>query len=175
MIERVGGVYARETKLTVIGDMLNVGDTAPDFEVADNFFSPEMVSFSESAGKVRLINVVPSLNTDICDAQTRRFDQEVGSYGDAVVYYTISVDLPLAQQNWCAGAGVENVKMVSDYRKMSFGTAYGTYIKELRFEQRAVFIVDADDIIRYAEYVPQIGQHPNYDAALTTLKEVVGK
>ena len=153
---------------------IQIGDPAPDFKLADNFFSPKLVSFSESAGKVRLINVVPSLNTDICDAQTRRFDQEVSSYGDAVVYYTISVDLPLAQQNWCSGADVENVKMLSDHREMSFGRAYGTYIKELRFEQRAVFIVDADDIIRYAEYVPQIGQHPNYDAVLATLKEVVG-
>ncbi len=92
-----------------------------------------------------------------------------------MVYYTVSVDLPIAQQNWCTGAGVENVKMVSDHRTMSFGTAYGTYIKELRIEQRAVFIVDADNIIRYAEYVPQIGQHPDYDAALAALKEVVGK
>jgi len=174
MIERVGGVYARELSLTVIGDMLKAGDPAPDFRLADNFFSPELVSLSDSAGKVRLINVVPSLNTDICDAQTRRFDQEIGSYGDAVVYYTISVDLPLAQQNWCNGSGVENVKMLSDHREMSFGSAYGTYIKELRFEQRAVFIVDANDTIRYAEYVPKIGQHPDYDAALVALKEVVG-
>lgn len=173
-IERPGAVTHRGNSFTVIGPELKVGDKAPAVELASQLFSPDMVSLAESAGKIRLINVVPSLATGICDAQTKRFNEEIAQYGDQVVGYTVSVDLPVAQANWCTAAGVERLKMLSDYRDMAFGTAYGTYIKEVRVEQRAVFIVDANDTIRYAEYCPQIGQHPNYEAALAALKEVVG-
>jgi thiol peroxidase len=174
MIERPGDVTHRGRPLTVLGDKLKVGDKAPNFEVVTNLFSPEIVTLADSAGKVRLISVVPSLDTGTCDAQTRRFNQEISQYGDNVIGYTISVDLPPAQQRWCGNAGVERIQTLSDYRSMSFGDAYGTHIKEVRVEQRAVFIVDADDTIRYVEYVPEISQHPDYDAALTALKDVVG-
>ncbi len=174
MIERVGDVISKGNPLTVLGNKLKVGDKAPHFALSNNLFSMDMVTLQDSAGKVRLINVVPSLNTRICDAQTRRFDEEVAKYGDNVVAYTVSVDLPVAQQNWCTSAGVNKMQMLSDYRQMSFGSAYGTYIKELRIEQRAVFIVDADDVVRYVEYVPQIGQHPDYEAALAALQQVAG-
>jgi thiol peroxidase len=157
-----------------MGDVLKVGDQAPDFALPNNLFSTNTVSLAESAGKVRLISVVPSLNTSICDAQTRRFSEAVGKYGDAVAAYTISVDLPIAQQAFCSTAGIDNILMLSDYRDMSFGTAYGTYIKELRIEQRSVFVVDGDGVVRYVEYCPQIGQHPDYEAALAALKEVAG-
>jgi len=174
MIERPGDVTLKGSPLTVLGQKLKVGDKAPDFEAANNLFSPKMVSIAESAGKVRLINVVPSLNTGICDAQTRRFNEEVGRYGEKVAGYTVSVDLPIAQASWCEAAGIKNIQMLSDYRDMAFGLAYGTYIKDLRIEQRAVFIVDAKGVIRYVEYVPEIAQHPNYETALAALKEVVG-
>lgn len=174
MIERPGDVTRKGNRFTVIGPKLKVGDKAPDFKLVNNLFSTETISLAGSTGKVRLINVVPSLNTRICDAQTRRFSQEIAQYSDRVVAYTISVDLPVAQANWCSAAGVENMQMLSDYRDMSFGSAYGTYVKELRIEQRCVFVVDAADTIRYAEYVPEISQHPDYDAALAALKEVVG-
>lgn len=174
MIERLGDVISKGNPLTVLGNKLKVGDKAPNFALSNNLFSMDMVTLQDSAGKVRLINVVPSLNTRICDAQTRRFDEEVAKYGDNVVAYTVSVDLPIAQQNWCTSAGVDKMQMLSDYRQMSFGSAYGTYIKELRIEQRAVFIVDADDVVRYVEYVPQIGQHPDYEAALAALQQVAG-
>ena len=174
MFERPGDVTHKGVPLTVIGKKLQAGDKAPNFVAADSLFSPKMVSFAETGGKVRLISVIPSLNTGICDAQTRRFNEEIGKYGDKVAGYTVSVDLPIAQASWCEATGIENIKMLSDYREMSFGAAYGTYIKELRIEQRSVFIVDANDTIRYAEYVPQIGQHPDYEAALTALKQVVG-
>ena len=174
MIERPGDVTHRGRPLTVLGDKLKVGDKAPDFEVVTNLFLPEIVTLADSAGKVRLISVVPSLDTGTCDAQTRRFNQEISQYGDNVIGYTISVDLPPAQQRWCGNAGVERIQTLSDYRSMSFGNAYGTHIKEVRVEQRAVFIVDADDTIRYVEYVPEIAQHPDYEAALAALKEVVG-
>jgi thiol peroxidase len=174
MIERPGDVTHRGRPLTVLGDKLKVGDKAPDFEVVTSLFLPEIVTLADSAGKVRLISVVPSLDTGTCDAQTRRFNQEISQYGDNVIGYTISVDLPPAQQRWCGNAGVERIKTLSDYRSMSFGNAYGTHIKEVRVEQRAVFIVDADDTIRYVEYVPEISQHPDYEAALAALKDVVG-
>jgi thiol peroxidase len=174
MTERVGGVTFKGNPLTVLGDQLKVGDKAPDFEVVDNLFSPNNVTLADSAGKVRLISVVPSLNTGICDAQTRRFNEEIGDYGDRVVGYTVSVDLPVAQSQWCEGAGVKNLHMLSDYRTMSFGDAYGTHIKGLRIEQRAIFIVDEDNTIRYVEYIPEIAQHPDYETALAALQEIAG-
>lgn len=174
MTERFGDVTHRGRPLTVLGPKLQPGDKAPNFELANNLFSTETVSLADSAGKVRLISVVPSLDTGICDAQTRRFNEEISKFGDNVICYTISVDLPPAQKRWCGNAGVERVETLSDYRSMSFGNAYGTHVKEVRVEQRAVFVVDADDTIRYVEYVPEISQHPNYEAALEALKEVVG-
>lgn len=175
MTERFGGVTSRGKPLTVIGSILQPGDPAPNFALPDNMFSTDTVSLAGSAGKVRLINVVPSLNTGICDAQTRRFSEAIGQYGDSVAAYTISVDLPVAQKQWCDSAGIDNLQMLSDYRDMSFGSAYGTHIKEIRIEQRAVFVVDGDGVVRYAEYVPEIGQHPDYDAALAALKETVSQ
>ena len=125
---------------------------------------------ANTAGKVRLISVVPSIDTSVCDMQTRRMNEEATRLGENVVVLTVSVDLPQAQKRWCGAAGVERVQMLSDYLDMSFGKAYGTYVPALRIEQRSLFVVDAGDIIRYAEYVPVIGQHPNYEAALEVLK-----
>ena len=172
MTERPGGVTSKGKPLTVSGKELKVGDKAPNFELLANDLSP--VTLADSAGKVRLISVVPSLDTGICDAQTRRFNEEISKFGDNVIGYTVSVDLPYTQARWCGAAGVKRVQTLSDHRDMSFGDAYGTHVKELRQEQRSVFIVDADDTIRYVEYVPEIAQHPDYDAALAALKEVVG-
>ena len=159
----------------MLGNKLKAGDKAPNFELSNSLFSTDTVSLQDSAGKVRLINVVPSLNTRICDAQTRRFDEEIAKFGDNVVAYTVSVDLPIAQMNWCSSAGVTRLQMLSDYRQMSFGSAYGTYIKELRIEQRSVFVVDGDDIVRYVEYVPEISQHPDYEAALAALQQTASQ
>lgn len=170
--ERVGGVTFKGQPLTVIGPQLKPGDRAPDFRLLDNDLNE--VTLADSAGKVRLISVVPSLDTSICDLQTRRFNEEAANFGPDVVVLTVSVDLPFAQKRWCGAAGVERVQTLSDHRDMNFGDAYGTHIKELRLEQRAVFVVDREGIIRYAEYVPEVAQHPNYDAALAALKEVVG-
>ena len=172
MTEREGGATFKGNPLTVMGDQVAVGDKAPDFELVGNDLST--VTLGDSAGKVRLISVVPSLDTGICDAQTRRFNEEIANLGDNVVGYTISADLPFAQSRWCGNAGVENVITLSDHRDMNFANAYGTHVKELRLEQRAVFVVDGDGTIRYAEYVPEIAQHPDYDAALAALKDVAG-
>jgi thiol peroxidase len=171
-IERRNAVIFKGKPQTVIGAQLKVGDKAPAFKLLANDLSE--VTLADSAGKVRLISVVPSLDTSVCDLQTRRFNQEAAGFGPNVAVLTVSVDLPYAQKRWCGAAGVERVQTLSDHRDMGFGDVYGTHIKEIRLEQRSVFVVDDHDVIRYVEYVPEVGQHPNYDAALAALKEVAG-
>lgn len=170
MTERFGAVTLKGTPQTVRGEQLKVGDKAPNFTLTANDFS--QVTLDDSKGKVRLISVVPSLFTGICDAQTRRFNQEAASLGDNVAILTVSVDFPPSQRQWCGAAGVDQVQTLSDHKDMNFGDAYGTHILEQRWEQRSIFVVDADDVLRYVEYVPEIGQHPDYEAALTAVREI---
>jgi len=171
--ERLGAVTSRGNPLTVIGDPLKVGDKAPNFKLTAADFS--QVSLADSAGKIRLISVIPSLDTGICDAQTRRMNEEAGRLGEDVVVITVSAEHPLNQKRWCGAAGVDKVQVLSDHMDMNFGRAYGTYIKELRLEQRSIFVIDKDDTIRYIEYVPEISQHPNYEAALTAVRRLTGE
>jgi len=168
---RFGAVTSKGRPLTVLGEVVKVGDKAPDFTLTANDWRP--VTLSDSAGKVRLISVVPSLETGICDAQTRRFNEEASALGDQVVVLTVSADLPMAQKRWCGAAGVERVQTLSDHYSMSFGNAYGTHIQETRIEQRSIFVVDANDTLTYVEYVPEIGQHPDYEAAIAAVKAAV--
>jgi len=154
--------------VTLVGDEVKVGDHAPDFTVLANDLSP--VTLKDSEGKIRLFSVVPSLDTGVCDAQTRRFNEEAANLGDNVVIYTVSVDLPFAQKRWCGVAGIDAVQTVSDHRDLSFGEAYGVYIQELRLLARAVFVVDANDKVTYVEYVPEATDHPNYEAAIEAVK-----
>src|SRR5262249_2769738 len=144
-----------------------VGQKAPDFSVVAGDLSP--VTLAASKGKTRLIISVPSLDTPVCDAETRRFNEESAKL-PGVETLVISVDLPFAQGRFCHTAGIKNVKTLSDYRDVSFGKAFGTLIKELRLLSRAVFIVDPSDTVQYVEYVKEVGSHPNYDAALNALK-----
>jgi thiol peroxidase len=171
--ERIGAVTLAGKPLTVLGSQLAVGDKAKDVELNSEGFDTMRFLLASTAGKVRLINVVPSLGTGICDMQTRRFNQEVSNLGDQVVMVTVSADLPFAQQEWCAARGVDRVIMLSDHRDMAFGDAYGTHIKQLRVEQRSVFVVDQDDVVRYVEYVPEIAQHPDYDKALEAVRALL--
>lgn len=161
-----------DTTFNVSGNRLSVGDKASDVTLADGLVTSYSL-LGDSSGKVRLVSVVPSIDTGICDAQTRRMNEEASSLGEQAVVLTVSADLPMAQARWCGAAGVENVKMLSDYKDMAFGEAYGTKIDELRLDQRAIFIIDGDDMVRYVEYVPEIAQHPDYDAALSALKALV--
>lgn len=170
MNERHGDVTMKGRACTVLGPRLKPGDQAPEVTLNDKGFDGSAKLLESSAGKVRLISVVPSIGTGICDAQTRRFNEEAASLGEDTVVITVSADLPFHQQEWCAARGVDRVVMMSDHRGMAFGNAYGTHVKELRVEQRAVFVVDQEGFVRYAEYVPQIGQHPDYDAALEALR-----
>lgn len=156
--------------LTLLGPELKAGDKAPDFEVRGNDLS--VVKFSDFAGKKCIISSVPSLDTSVCDTQTRRFNEEAGKLGDDVKVLTISMDLPFAQKRWCGAAGVENVIALSDFDKASFGESYGLLVKEVRLLARAVLVVDSEGVIRHIEIVPEIASEPDYEAALEELKKL---
>ena len=167
--ERKGVVTFKGNPLTLVGLEITVGAKAPDFEVLAQDLST--VTLATSQGKVRLISIVPSLDTPVCDAQTRRFNQEAAKLPNVEIL-TISMDLPFAQKRWCGVAGIDKVKVLSDHRDASFGKAYGVLIKELRLLARAIFIVDGGGTVRYVEYVPEVASHPNYDAALAAVRKL---
>ena len=171
MEERTGIITMKGNPLTLMGKGLNVNDPAPDFEVLDNDLSP--VKPSAYAGKVCVISSVPSLDTPVCDMETRRFNEEAGRLGEDVAILTISMDLPFAQKRWCGAAGVDRVITLSDHRDASFGTAYGVLIKELRLLSRAVFVVDRDGTIRYIQIVDEITDEPDYEAVLDAVGKLV--
>ena len=171
MRERPDAVTFKGTPLTLVGSEVTVGEPAPDFTALDNDLSP--VSLSSFKGKVCVISSVPSLDTPVCDAETRRFNQEADRLGDSVVVLTVSADLPFAQKRWCAAAGVERVKTISDHRELAFGHAYGVVVKELRLLARAVFVVDTDGVLRYTQLVREIADEPDYDAVLSEVKKLV--
>jgi thioredoxin-dependent peroxiredoxin len=156
--------------LTLIGNEVRVGEIAPDFQVLANDLKP--VRLSDYKGKICVISAVPSLDTPVCDAQTRRFNVEAGRLGEDVQILTVSMDLPFAQGRWCGAAGVDKVKTVSDHRDASFGEAYGMLIQELRLLARGVFIVDRDGKLRYTQYVTEITQEPDYQDVLRALKQI---
>jgi len=156
--------------VTLLGNEVKVGDQAPDFKVLNN--SLQEVTLADSEGTVRLISVVPSIDTGVCDQQTRRFNEEAAKL-DGVSILTVSVDLPFAQSRYCAANGIDKVQILSDHRDLSFGMAYGVVIKELRLLTRAVFVIDRNNQIRYVEYVPEVTNHPDYDKALQAVKQLV--
>ena len=168
MVERSGEVTMKGNSLTLVGPALKVGDKAPDFLVLNNDLAP--VRLSEYRGKVCVFSSVPSLDTPVCDMETRRFNQEAGNLGQDVVILTISMDLPFAQKRWCGAAGVDKVITLSDHRDASFGSAYGVLIKELRLLARSVFVVDREGVIRYIQLVRELTQEPDYEAVLKAVK-----
>lgn len=157
----------RGNPMPLQGEALAAGQKAPDFTLTGVDMKP--VTLAETAGSVRIVNVLPSLDTPVCDAQTRRFNEEAVKDGKVKVL-AISRDLPFAQKRWCAAAGVENVLTLSDYRDGSFGASWGVMIEPLLIHSRAVFVLDPENNITYAEYVPEMSQHPDYDAALAAAK-----
>jgi len=166
-MERAGATTLRGNPLTLVGPELKPGDTAPDFETVDG--SLKAVTLKDTGSGVRIISVVPSLDTPVCDAQTKRFNEEAAKM-PGVDIITVSMDLPFAQKRWCGAFGVDKVKMLSDHKEGSFGSHYGTLIKELRIESRAIFVIGADNTIRHAEYVKEVADHPNYEAALAAAR-----
>ncbi|GAA3400849.1 thiol peroxidase [Paenibacillus hodogayensis] len=154
--------------INLIGTEIKVGDKAPNFTVNKNLVTE--ATLADYAGKIKLISVVPSLDTGVCDQQTRRFNEEAAKLGDNVVILTISVDLPFAQARWCGAAGVDKVETLSDYKSKSFGQAYGVLIEELQLLMRSIFVIDANDTVQYVEYLGEMTEHPNYEAAINAVK-----
>ena len=166
-MERTGATTLKGNPLTLIGPELKTGDIAPDFHVVDIGLKP--VSLQDTGNNVRIISVIPSLDTPVCDAQTKRFNEEASKLSNVSII-TVSMDLPFAQKRWCGAFGVDNVKMLSDHVDGSFGASYGTLIKELRIESRAIFVLDPHNKIRHVEYVKEVADHPDYEAALSAAK-----
>ncbi|MEK3909723.1 thiol peroxidase [Paenibacillus sp. FSL H7-0331] len=169
--ERTGVATLKGNPITLVGNEVKVGDKAPDFTVNKNLL--EQATLADYAGKVKLISVVPSLDTGVCDAQTRRFNEEAAKLGDNVVVLTISVDLPFAQARWCGAAGIDKVITLSDYKNHSFGLAYGVLIKEIHLLMRSIFVLDANDNVQYVEYLGEMTEHPNYENAIEAVKKLV--
>lgn len=157
--------------VTLSGPVPSAGQKAPEFTALDTDLSP--VSLKDYQGKYVFISVVPSLDTGVCDAQTRRFNDEAVQFSDAVVVLTISMDLPFAQKRWCGAAGIDRVITLSDHRDADFGISYGVLIKELRLLNRSIFVLDKDHTIVYKEIVSENTDHPNYDAALDALRKLI--
>jgi thiol peroxidase len=166
-MERPGATTLKGNPLTLIGPELKAGDKAPDFNLVDNGL--KNVTLADTGNNVRILSVVPSLDTPVCDAQTKRFNEEAAKL-PGVDILSVSMDLPFAQKRWCGAFGVDKVKMLSDHRDGSFGSHYGTLIKELRIESRAIFVLDRNNTVRHAEYVKEVAEHPNYDAALSAAR-----
>ncbi|MEO5926182.1 MAG: thiol peroxidase [Bryobacteraceae bacterium] len=166
-MERTAATTLMGNPFTLLGPELKAGDKAPNFTALDSGLKP--VDLAATGDGVRIFSVVPSLDTPVCDMQTKRFNDESGKLGDVKIY-TISMDLPFAQKRWCGAFGVDHVVMLSDHKDASFGEAYGTLIKELRILSRAIFVVDKSNTIRYVEYVKEVSEHPNYDAAVAAAK-----
>ncbi len=169
--EREAAVLFKGNPATLLGSEVKVGDMAPDFRVVDNGLQP--VTLATAAGKIRLVAVVPSLDTPVCDAMTRQFNQDVANLPDSVVVYTISVDLPFAQKRWCGNAGIDKVQTLSDYQDRSFGLNYGLLLKDLKLLARAVYVIDQNNKVVYVELVPEVTAEPNYIAALDAVKKLL--
>lgn len=155
--------------LTLVGERPRAGQPAPNATLLDNDLNE--VKLSDFEGKTQILSVAPSLDTPVCDAQTRRFNQEASRLGDVVIL-GISMDLPFAQKRWCAAAGIEAVKTLSDHREAEFGLAYGLLIKELRLLARAVIVLDSRGTVRYVQVVPEITNEPDYDTVLAAVAEL---
>ena len=171
MEKRTGVVTFAGNPIALLGKEVKVGDKAPAFTLLDNGLGEK--TLADYAGKVKVISVVPSLDTGVCDAQTRWFNQNVSKLGDNVVVLTVSVDLPFAQKRWCGAAGIDQVETLSDHRDLSFGENYGFILEGLRLLSRGIIVIDKDDVVRYVEYVPEVTSAVNFDAAEAATKALV--
>jgi thiol peroxidase len=174
MQKRANAVTFKGNPLTLVGPQLKPGDRAPDFACVTGGL--EVASLEKTPARARLFSVVPSLDTPVCSQQTKKFDETLGSYKDRLSCYTISLDLPFAQKRFCSAENISNMQTLSDVHNHSFGQNYGVLIEGLPFPllSRAVFVVDKAGKITYAEYVPEVASHPNYDNALAAVKAAVG-
>lgn len=171
MTERPSAITFKGNPMTLLGDEVSAGQVAPRFSAVGHDLKP--VDLGAYRGKIVIISSVPSLDTPVCDIQTKRFNEEVGKLGEDVVLLTVSMDLPFAQKRWCADAQAKNVVTLSDYKDRAFGSAFGLYIKELGLLARAVYVIDRDGVVNYAQLVPEIAQQPDYDAVLSAVKSIM--
>ena len=171
MEKRTGVVTFAGNPIALLGKEVKVGDKAPAFTLLDNGLGEK--TLADYAGKVKVISVVPSLDTGVCDAQTRWFNQNVSKLGENVVVLTVSVDLPFAQKRWCGAAGIDRVETLSDHRDLSFGENYGFILEGLRLLSRGIVVIDKDDVVRYVEYVPEVTSAVNFEAAEAATKALV--
>jgi len=167
--ERKAAVTMRGNPMTLVGPELKSGQSAPGFNSVGKGMAP--VALDQFKGKVKIIASIPSIDTPVCDAETRRFNEEAAKLPGDVQVLTISMDLPFAQARWCGAAGVEKVTTLSDWRGAEFGQKYGALIKELHLLTRAVFVLDRNDKLVHVEYVKEIAEHPNYEAALAAARK----
>ena len=171
MQERNGIITFKGNPMTLLGPELQTGATAPDFRVVDTALAPR--TLADFAGSIKIISSVPSLDTPVCDTETRRFNAEAASLPGNVVVLTVSLDLPFAQKRWCGAAGIDRVTTLSDYQERSFALNYGLLIKELKLMARAVLVIDASDRISYLQLVPEVTSEPDYTAALAAVRAVL--
>ncbi len=167
-VERSGAVTFKGEPMTLVGNEVKVGDPAPEFSVTGTDMSA--MTLADTKGKVRLLSVVPSLDTSVCSIQTRRFNDEAKSLGDDVEVLTLSMDLPFAQSRWLEAENVEHLATASDYKNREFGQNWGVYVKELGLLARSIFVVDKNDKVVYVEIVPEMTDEPAYDAAINVVK-----
>jgi len=170
MKERAGGVTMRGNPLTLVGDEVRTGEMAPDFVALNPDLTP--IKLSSYRGRICIISSVPSLDTPVCDMETRKFNEEASKLGDKIQILTISMDLPFAQKRWCGAAGVNKIQTLSDHKDAQFGLAYGVLIKELRLLARAVFLVDQKGVLQYMQLVKEIASEPNYEEIWNALKKL---
>jgi thiol peroxidase len=172
MQKRANAVTFKGEAKTLVGPQLKAGDKAPDFEALTGL---EIVTLAKTPAKARLFSVVPSLDTAVCSLQTKKFEEQLGAFKENLAAYTVSLDLPFAQKRFCTAENITNMQTLSDVHNHSFGQNYGVLIEGLPLPllSRAVFVVDKTGKITYAEYVPEVTTHPNYDAAIAAVKAVV--
>ncbi|WP_347450625.1 thiol peroxidase [Acetoanaerobium sticklandii] len=170
MNKRQNIVTMKGNSITLLGNEIKVGDNAPDFTVVDNDLNPFV--FSSEPASVKIISVVPSLDTSVCEFQTTHFNETASELGDVKII-TISVDLPFAQKRFCVGKGIDKVKVYSDYKDLSFGLNYGFVMEELRLLARGIVVIDKNNKVTYVEYVKEATDHPNYDKAIEEARKLI--
>ncbi len=173
ILQRVGLISFGGQDVTVLGEDIVVGQAAPDFTVTGQDWQP-FQGMADTQGKVRIIAAVPSLDTAVCDRETRRFNEAAAALGEDIAILVISMDLPFAQKRWCGAAGVEQVTVLSDHKDADFGVKYGVLMKEVRLLRRAVFVVDSQGMVVYADYMPALGDEPDYDVVLEAARKALG-
>lgn len=169
-MSRSGVITFKGNPLTLVGEAVSAGQQAPDFTL--HYFEDGMQSLSlaDVKGKPTILSVVPSLDTGVCAIQTKKFNESLGQFGDRINALTVSLDLPFAMNRFCGAEGITNIRSASDYQDRNFGNNWGTLIEELKILTRAIFVLDADGKVTHAEYVPEVTDEPNYDAALDAIR-----